>query len=115
MSTAFIADTIEYSHWKSGIRADAIGYSACTLGQKFNGGIAGYIFGVMLGATGYDGTLAIQSEATTQMISNIYIFNPIVFYGIVVIFMLVYKLEKNIPKIMEDIQAGRIGENRSKL
>lgn len=113
--TAFIADTIEYSHWKSGVRADAIGYSACTLGQKFNGGIAAYIFGAMMGAVGYDGTLAVQSEAATEMITNIYIFNPVVFYGIIIIFMLIYKLEKNIPAIMNDIHEGRIGANRSNL
>lgn len=69
--TAIIADSIEYGHWKSGLRAEAIGYSACTLGQKFNGGIALALFGWIISATGFDGTLAVQSSATETALSGI--------------------------------------------
>ena len=113
--TAFIADTIEYSHWKSGVRADGLGYSACTLGQKFNGGIAAYVFGLLLSHSGYDGTLPDQAEVTKDMILNIYAFSPAFFFGIIVLLMFAYRLEKHIPEIMEDIKAGKTGEDRSDI
>lgn len=110
--TAIIADSIEYGHWKSGLRAEAIGYSACTLGQKFNGGIALALFGWIISATGFDGTLAVQSASTESALSGIYIYAPFVFFAIIIILISFYNIEKKMPKIMDDIKAGKVGANR---
>ncbi len=113
--TATIADSIEYSHWKSGIRAEGIGYAACTLGQKFNGGIALAIFGWVTAATGFDGTLEVQSAATEVALKGIYVYVPFIFFAIIIILISFSNLEKKIPKLLEEIKAGRVGGKREAL
>lgn len=113
--TAIIADSIEYSHWKSGFRAEGIGYAASTLGQKVNGGLAAAIFGWITAAAGFDGTLAVQNAATEATISGIYVYAPFVFFAIIIILIFFSDVEKKIPKILEEIKAGRIGEKKIPL
>lgn len=111
--TAIIADSIEYSHWKSGIRAEGIGYSACTLGQKFNGGIAIAILGWLLSSAGFDGTLTVQSGSTEIMLSGIYIYAPFIFFAIIIILISLSNIEKKMNRILDDIKTGNVGDKRS--
>ena len=101
---AIIADTVEYGQWKSGIRTEGLIFSAATLGQKFSSGIAAAIVGGLLSMVHYDGTLAVQNEAAQDMISYIYFWGPPIFFGIIVILMIFYRLEKSLPRITEELK-----------
>ena len=101
---AMIADCVEYGHWKTNLRTEGLIFCAATVGQKFGQGIASTIVGGLLDSVGYDGTLAVQSAAATQMIEWIYLFTPVICFGVVVILMLFYRLDKELPRIMEDLE-----------
>ena len=70
-------------------------------------GIASAIVGGLLNGAGYDGTLAVQSPAAEGMITNIYLFTPILCFGIIAVFMLFYKLDVEMPGIMRDLEARK--------
>ena len=104
---AMIADCVEYGQWKTSLRTEGIIFCAATVGQKFGQGIASAIVGGLLNGAGYDGTLAVQSPAAEGMITNIYLFTPILCFGIIAVFMLFYKLDVEMPGIMRDLEARK--------
>ncbi len=97
-----IADTIEFGHWKTGIRVHALLFSAFTVGQKFGGGIAGWAIGQMMDASGFTG-LASEIPSAVHMVQNLYIYGTIIAWAAVVIFMLFYRLDQQYDSIVADL------------
>lgn len=104
---AMIADCVEFGQWKTGLRTEGIIFCAATIGQKFGQGIASATVGGLLGAAGFSGMLHTQGKAAVNMISKIYIVTPIITFGVIVILMLFYKLEKMLPSIIKDLDERR--------
>ena len=61
-----IADSIEYGEYKTGTRAEGFVYSAASLGVRVGSALASAVIGWVLGAYGYDGKLAVQSETAMK-------------------------------------------------
>lgn len=101
---AMIADCVEYGHWKFNLRTEGLIFCAATVGQKFGQGIASAILGGLLDQAGYDGTLAVQSASANWMISAIYLATPVICLGIVAVVMLFYRLDREMPQIMHDLE-----------
>lgn len=97
-----IADTIEYGHWKTGIRVHALLFSAFTVGQKFGGGIAGWIIGKLMDASGFTG-LATEIPSAVAMVKNLYIFGTVIAWVAVVVLMVLYHLDKEYDGIVTDL------------
>lgn len=100
---AMMADTIEYGQWKTGTRIEGTLYSATTFGAKVGGGLGMAISAAIIGAAGYNGTLAVQSESAISAITNLYIYVPIIFMLIIPLLYLLYNLDKKYPKVMTDL------------
>lgn len=98
-----IADAIEYGQWKTGIRTAGAIQAAATSGQKFGQGIGNALIGTVMAAAGYDGALAVQSEAALATISNMFIWGVTVLGCIMIFIMLFYKLDKEYPQIMKEL------------
>lgn len=98
-----IADAIEYGQWKTGIRTAGAIQAAATSGQKFGQGIGNALIGTIMAAAGYDGALAVQSEAALATISNMFIWGVTVLGCIMIFVMLFYKLDKEYPQIMKEL------------
>lgn len=98
-----IADAIEYGQWKTGIRTAGAIQAAATSGQKFGQGIGNALIGTIMAAAGYDGALAVQSEAALATISNMFIWGVTVLGCIMILVMLFYKLDKEYPQIMKEL------------
>ena len=62
LNWAMVSDTVEYGEWKSGIRSEALTYSAFTWFRKLSQAIAGFIPGVVLALVAYAPNVAQQSE-----------------------------------------------------
>ena len=104
-----VADVIEYGHWRTGVRAEGLLFSANTIGQKIGSGIAAAVCGTILTASGYDGLKAVQVESANVTISNIYIFAPILWWGIMAVLCIVnLKLDKQYDGIIDDLRAGKL-------
>ena len=101
---AMVADTIEYGQWKTGKRVEGMLYSSTTFGAKVGMGIGGAVALGIIGAAGYDGLAAVQTEAAIYAIKQVYLVLPIPFLVLIPIFYGFYKLDKIYPKVMEDLE-----------
>lgn len=108
---AMMADSIEYGHWKTGVRIEGTLYSATTFGAKVGGGVGMVVATTVLGMAGYNGALAVQSESAITAISNLYIYAPIIFLVILPILYCFYKLDKQYPQVMKEL-AEREDKNK---
>lgn len=104
-----LTDVIDYGEWKSGIRSDGMVFSAASFGAKVGVGLGSAAIGWLLGWAGYNGEVAVQSEQATSAIGLAYIWVPFVLFVPMVILLLFYKLDKQIPQIREDLQTARAG------
>lgn len=104
---AFVADTIEYGEWKTGVRNEGLLYSAASFGQKVGTGLALALIGWMLDWGGYVANAAIQSVAALQVISALFIYVPLLLYFLIVFVLWFYKLDQEYPRIVEELRQRR--------
>lgn len=82
-------------------------FSAASVGSKLGSGLSSAAVGGILAAAGYvssnSGTTT-QSASAIGAISNIYLWSPVVIWGIAVIVLLFYKLDKMYPDIMKELE-----------
>lgn len=109
---AMMADSIEYGHWKTGVRIEGTLYSATTFGAKVGGGVGMVVATTVLGAAGYNGALAVQSESALAAISNLYVYGPIIFLVIVPILYWFYKLDKQYPQVIAELSEREKNKNK---
>lgn len=107
-----VPDAIEYSHWRTGIRTDGMISSCSGFGNKVGLMIAGGIFPILLGMSGYDGALATQPESAMNMIKNLFIWSPAAVAVVVfVIVLCFYKIDKNWKRVTSDLAEGKFHPN----
>lgn len=63
---SFIPDAVEYGQMQAGYRTEGVVFGSVLIVQKLSGGFMIFIFGLILGAIGYDGAQAAQSEAAAR-------------------------------------------------
>lgn len=100
---SFIADSVEYGQYKTHLRLEGLIYSAASVGSKLGGGLMSAIFGWILSFAGYDGTLTTQSAVALDTISALFVWGPIVVWGVTAIILLFHRLEKQYPAIMKEL------------
>lgn len=101
LSNAMIADTIEYSEWKSGKRPQSMTMAASTLANKVGAGVSNALLGIYLSASGYD----IDPTCATSVaaIHNLFIYAPIVIAIVMIIIFATYDLDKKYDGYVADI------------
>ena len=62
-------------------------YSCTSLGVKLGGGLGSAITGWLLAASGFDGTLTVQSQSTINMLYIMYLWIPF-FIDVIITFVL---------------------------
>ena len=60
---AMSGDVVEYGEWRSGVRSDGIVFSSSSFSMKVAMGVSSAAIAWILGASGYDGSLAVRSDA----------------------------------------------------
>lgn len=101
---AMVADTIEYGQWKTGKRVEGMLYSSTTFGAQIGAGVGMAVSMGILGAAGYVGTAAVQTESAMSAITGLYLYAPIPFMIALPILYYFYKLDKIYPQVMEDLE-----------
>lgn len=99
-----MADIVNYGHWKTGVRIQALIFSAQTVGQKFGGGVTGAVIGKLMDASGFTG-LAVEIPSAVAMVQNLYIWGTILAWVLIAFLMYIYKLDKEYDDIMADMNA----------
>ncbi len=104
---AMVADTIEYGEWKSGVRTEGLVYGAASFGAKLGTGLGAALIGWTLGMGGYIGGVAIQPHAAVLAIKYLFLQIPLALLVAQFILLLFYKLDKEYPSIVADLQQRR--------
>lgn len=107
---AMATDAIEYGHWFTGHRAESTTYSAVGIGNKLGVLLGSGILTILLGAAGYDGTLAVQSASAMAMIRFLYLWTPVVLAVVTIVIMCCYRLDKRYNAVVSDLQRGLFRE-----
>lgn len=101
---SFLADSVEYGQWKTHLRTEGMVMSAASLGSKVGGGFASAIIGNILNASGYKGMAKAQTAVAKAAVSGMYRFAPLIIWGAAIVLLLCYQLDKQYPKIMEELE-----------
>lgn len=109
---AMVADTIEYGEWKTGTRVEGMLYSTTTFGAKVGSGLASAVALWIISAAGYDGLAATQTASALSAIKTLYLWVPIPFYAIMILFYVFYKLDKIYPQVMEELKAREAAKEK---
>lgn len=110
LCSALIGDTMDYGEWKTGVQAQAMLFSASTLTGKIGQGLLTSLFGFFLSAVGYDGALKAQAAGTVSGITSFFKFGPLVIMIIILVIMLCWHLDKQLPAIHEELAKRREGK-----
>ncbi|MFV0466473.1 MAG: MFS transporter [Lachnospiraceae bacterium] len=103
-------DVVDYNHWKTGVRKEGIAVSMQSIGAKLGTGIGSALLGWILGWSGYNSLLAVQSEATIRAMIIICIVIPFIVSILVFTLMLFWNIEKHQEEITEFIISQEIHE-----
>jgi len=105
---AFLADTIDYGEWKTGLRIEGILFSAGTLGQTLGMGLGTASVGWVLGAAGFvSGGKVEQSEHVLNVIEFMFIAFPFMLSLLNMAIMYFYKLDKFYDDVAADLSCGK--------
>lgn len=105
---SMIADTADYSEWKTGRRATGFTFAGVVFALKFGLGIGGYIQGWILGMYGYEG--AAEAALTERAITGIRVAAasaPAAFIVAAIIILLFYPISKELNYRIGDELAQR--------
>jgi GPH family glycoside/pentoside/hexuronide:cation symporter len=107
---AMTADTIEYGEWKTGVRGQALLFSAKSVSEILAQGLLASAFGFFLAALGYDGLAETQTPATVGGIEVFFKYVPVAVYILLILVLLAYKLDKEFPGILKDLQERKMAK-----
>jgi len=103
---AMFADVVDYSEWKTGRRITGVIYATILFGLKTGLSLGGAIAGWLLSGFGYRAN-AVQTPEALRGISLIISVIPSVFFGIVIVCLVCYKIGKNLNLQIQDELAER--------
>ena len=103
MYLPMLGDSIEYGHWKTGIRSQAALMGANGAGQKIGQGVVTAILGGIMAAAGFDGAALEQSAQAIGSISNLFLFIPLILTMLELVIIFIYDLDKHYPQIMKEL------------
>lgn len=111
---SFLQDTLTYGEWKSGISAIGMGNAVFSFTTKLSSSLGIVVQGVVLDHSGFDAKLAAQPEVALTAIRFLYIYLPAMICAAVLVMAFFYDLDRKLPKINEELKAGKKGETRTK-
>lgn len=103
MINTYLIDCMDYGEWKTGVRIEGLVASINNFAGKLGSGIAAGLIGLVMGLTGYDGSLAVQSEVATNAIVILYNWFPLVLFVIMTVLAFNYKIDKFKPQMAADL------------
>ena len=102
----FLGDAVEYGQWKSHLRQEGLVFSGGSVGTKVGTGLTSAILTGLLSYAGYVATATgsvAQTPAVISMIMSIYMYAPLVVWGVLIVVLVNYKLDKEYPAIMQEL------------
>ncbi len=106
-SYPLLCNTVEYGEWKNGFRQEGLIMSANSFGSKFGSAFGTAMCGWVLDWTGYVGGAEVQPASAVAGITVVYVILPIVLNLLCAFILTFYKLEKEYPTILKELDERR--------
>src|SRR5262249_16171596 len=103
---AMFADVVDYAEWKTGRRTTGVIYATILFGLKTGLSLGGAMAGWILSGFGYRAN-AIQTPDALQGIRLTISLVPTIFFGIVIVCLISYKIGKTLNLQIQDDLAER--------
>ena len=103
MISIYLIDVMDYGEWKTGTRVEGMLGSVTAFMSKLGSGIASGLVGIIMGLAGYNGSLAVQSATANTAIIALFNIVPLILMVFMLIFGVMYNLEKRLPQIKSDL------------
>jgi Na+/melibiose symporter-like transporter len=107
MINIYVIDCMTYGEWKNGKRADGFLAALIQFCNKVGTGLASASVGFLMGMTGYDGSLTVQSAAANNMIVALYTWIPALILAINLLLLTMHDLDKCMPQIKQELEARK--------
>lgn len=104
VSSAMIADTIEYGQWKTGIRNQAVLIGAQSAGTKIGQGVISAVLSWAIAIAGFDAGKIVQSEGVNDCITFLYGILPVGMAVLIILILFRYDLDKRFQSIMNNLK-----------
>lgn len=101
-----IGDVVEFGQWKTHLRQESFIFSGGSVGAKIGMGASQAVITGILSLCGYiasTGASVTQPDSVIHAIIGIYAFAPIIVWILVVVVVLLYRLDKKYPAIMQEL------------
>ena len=105
---AMSGDVVEYGEWRSGVRSDGIVFSSSSFSMKVAMGVSSAAIAWILGASGYDGSLAVRSDATVSAMVNTFVWVPVAMVVVMAALLFFYDLDKRVDRVGGELAARRV-------
>ena len=103
---AMFADVVDYSEWKTGRRITGVIYATILFGLKTGLSLGGAMAGWLLSGFGYQAN-AVQTPLALEGIRMTISIFPSIFFGIVIVCLICYKIGKELNIQIQDELAAR--------
>lgn len=90
-------ETAVYGEWKTGVSIPGMTVTSVGVGQKLGFGLGTALFGIILGACGYNGTAAVQPDTAVSAIRISFTVAPFVLALILALLLYLFKLDYEYP------------------
>lgn len=100
---SLLLDCMDYHEWKSGERVEGIFGAMNAFATKIGGGLASVIVGIVMGLTGFDADLEVQSQITNYGIIALYAVLPAALFIIMFVSMRKYTIDQEMPIVKKEL------------
>lgn len=104
MINAYLIDCMDYGEWINGKRIEGGIASINNFASKLGGAVGTGLIGLIMGAAGYDGNLAVQSDMANMAIVGVFNVLPLIIYIIMLVLSLAYKMDAVRPQMLTDLK-----------
>lgn len=104
MINTYLIDCMDYGEWKTGVRIEGLIASIVNFAGKVSAGVASGLLGFVMGMSGYDGSLAVQSSTANMAIIGMFNIFPLVLYVVMFLVARMYQLDKIRPQMQADLK-----------
>lgn len=106
-----VIECADFNEWKGSQRMEGTLSSVTSFATKIGSALGAGVLGVLLSASGYAGDADLIPDSAVSMIRHLYSTIPAILWVLVALSLLLYKLDKQMPQIREEIAARR-GETK---
>jgi len=111
LGSAILQDTLTYGRWKTGVDMVGMGNAGSSFTLKLATGLGTGAIGWILSMGGFIPGAAAQSESAIGAIMTLLIWIPLGSCIAATICFLLYTLDKEYPRYLDDLNNGRYGPN----